>query len=227
VIIQVVLLGLMLSNNPIVLLLGTFFVYIIESALVQIYALVTSKQIHDGLVRNQMIPEALDGLYKFVVRMLVIGILISFVSIVSGLPLIWLGQLFSFVSWCAWLHFLNKIRKSLASPRIIRRMFWANIIRIVVQTIIATLLLFFVFSAIASSEIARGEKGNDHQTLSSTSVFFTILLAIDHILRLSLTGYLPWDACYLNRHQFFEEQRMARDPRVELEEDAPEYDDGL
>jgi hypothetical protein len=224
VILQVLLLSFLLfSSDRIVLISGFAFSYVLELVFLQIYAQVTSKWVHDGLSRNGMLAQPLDGLYKFSMRALGIGFLIILISLITGFNLIPLGQICSFVSWCTWLHFLNKIRLSQASPRIIRRMFWANILTMITQIIIMFVLIILVISGISTPDVGREGKGN-----SEALIFvLAVVAALDHTLRISLTGYFPWDSCYLSRHQFLDEQRMIRDPQVELEEDAPEYDDGL
>jgi hypothetical protein len=219
VILQVLLLSFLLfASDPMVLFAGLAFSYVLELVFLQIYALVTSKWVHDGLSRNGMLAEPLDRLYKFSMRALGIGVLIILISLITGFNLIPLGQIFSFVSWCTWLHFLNKIRSSQASPRIIRRMFWANILTIITQIIIMLVLIFLVVSGISTPDVGRGGKDNSESLI----VVLAVIAAFDHIWRISLTGYLPWDSCYLSRHQFLEEQRMIRDPQVELEEDDNE-----
>jgi hypothetical protein len=209
------LLFLIFLPNPVSAFLGFILIHVVVTALFLVYGLMRSKQIYDSMKQAQTIAGNYSTLFWIGSVCLIVGQVLAFVfflEMISLYHLSWLSQLLMFVGYCCWLHFLNVMRQTAASPRVIRRMFWAAVGVILLAVAFIGASFAFGYAIVNSSGASVSVNGTQvsseirySDVLSSLKaylVLMSIFFMSIHLCYVTLSGYTIWDICKLTKEQW-------------------------
>jgi hypothetical protein len=202
-------------GNPFLAIIGLVLVYLLNSMAFLVYGFIRSKQIYNSMISSNTITHSYNTIFWISVILLFGGEILIFVfaALEANIThnLVWISQLMVFLGFCFWMHFLNMMRKTAASPRVIRRMFWSalGVILLAILGSIASAVAIFIsiqslVQAFSSGSVQSVE--NAIQLVKNTLIIvltvITFFFSANHLCYVTMCGYTIWDVCYLTRDKW-------------------------
>jgi hypothetical protein len=193
--------------------LGFTVMYVIHTIACLFYGLWRSKSIYDSMKKSGAASHSHNVLFWSSVFFIIAGeaLTLAFLNITRSSKYMseiigGVGQICVFLGLCCWIHFLNILERTGASPKVVKRMFWGalGVILLAIITLIILALIFFVIFNELKVNIAESVNGITIDRSSSNTIYYSsitsmivlvILIFGNHLSYVSMFGYTIWDLC--------------------------------
>jgi hypothetical protein len=210
--------------------LGFTVLYVAHTTICLIYGLGRSRSIYKSMQQSKSASGNHNLLFWVAVFFILAGEALTFVFLSSSKSTNYsteiiggVSQISIFIGLCCWIHFLNLLERTGASPKIIRRMFWGalGVILLAVITLLLLIIIFFVIFNESKVNIVESVNGILVDRTSSNTIYYSLIASMiilvllifgNHLCYVTILGYTIWDICTPRKSEWDEgfERKSAR-----------------